>query len=169
MIQRVAKRRNGYSLIEILACIALLAALFPAASKFFVSISRLHTAQTATLDRMFVFEQLERELRADARAAIAIEPNFGAYKTEKRSLILRTRENVVVYTVDGQFQPQRIQFTTLPDGNWEQRITTYPPTRWRSRFTANGRLAEFTARSGRAGAPEIHVAAAVGVYGGPTQ
>lgn len=165
-------KRNGYSLIEILACIALLAALFPAASKFFVSVTRLHGAQTASLDRMFVFEQIERDLRADARAATEIVPNFGAYKTEKRTIILRNREYTAVYTANGHFQPQRIQFTAQPGGKWEQRITTYPETSWRSRFEAKGNTVEFTARPPRAASPkrtpaaEVHVLAAIGFHGG---
>jgi prepilin-type N-terminal cleavage/methylation domain-containing protein len=168
-------RRAGYSLIEMLACIALLAALFPAASKLYVSITRLHAAQTAALDRMTVFDQVEHDLRAAARGALNIEPSFGAFKTEKRTVVLRNRVGYTVFTTNEHFQPQRIRFTPQTDGTWEQRITTYPQTAWRSRFEAQNSLVSFTARpphkrrAGKTPVAEVHVLAAVGLHGGGTQ
>ncbi len=168
-------RRAGYSLIEMLACIALLAALFPAASKLYVSITRLHAAQTAALDRMTVFDQVEHDLRAAARAAQGVEPSFGAFKTEKRTVVLRNRVGYTVFTTNEHFQPQRIRFTPQTDGTWEQRITTYPQTAWRSRFTAKDGLVAFTARppqlkkAGRVPTAEMHVIAAVGLHGGASK
>lgn len=160
-------KHKGYTLIDVLACIALVVALLPAASKMYVSIGRLHAAQTAALDRLSAFEEVERDLRQAARAAVAVEPAFGAYTTGDRTVVLRGRAGYTVFTVDADLQPQRITFAPR-EGGWEQRITTYRRTHWRARFEARNGMAEFFARPPhgtvprRAALPEVHVMAAIG-------
>ena len=164
-------RHAGYSLLELLICMTMLAALFPAVSKMYISTTRLHAGQSAVLDRMFAYESVEHDLRRAAREATEVVPEFGAYRTEKRTVVLRDRAGFTVFTVNDRLQPQRIQFRAQADGSWEQRILNYRKTAWRSRFEAHGNTVEFIARPpegakpGRVAQGEVRVVAAVNPYG----
>lgn len=142
------RARGGHTLIEVLLCIALAAALFPSVSKFFISITRLHEARSAALDRVLAFDGLERDLRAAVAQAVSVEASFGPYKTEGRTVVLRMLDGYAVFTVDPSRQPSQITFTPQADGRWAQRIFPYSVPRWQCRFEAKpgGRTLDFYAR-----------------------
>lgn len=127
-------RRQGYTLIETLACIALIGALLPTMSKTFISLTRLHAAQRANLDEVLSTQQLERDFRALALRTQAILQEFGPYRSVDCTLVLRTAEATEVLTVDAKQQPQRIVFTPQPDGQWLQRTYDYRVDGWAFRF-----------------------------------
>lgn len=129
-------RRAGYSLVEVLACIALCGALFPAASKAYTSITRLHAAQSAALDRVVAFNDLEREFRAAVARAEAVEASVGTFKTADSTVVLRMPGGAyTVFTVDAQAQARRVEIAPAR-GGWETRTVPYALPRWRFRFVA---------------------------------
>jgi len=146
--------RRGYTLIESLACIALMAALFPTASKTYVSLTRLHEAQRIALDDLRSMDSIERQFRAVARQAVAVLPEFGPYRCAERCIILQTPEATEVFTVDAKLAPQRIVFTPREGGQWEQRNFEYAAPGWAFRFAvgADGASVECFAR--REASPE---------------
>lgn len=126
-------KRKGYSLIEVLACIALFAALLPAVSKAWVSMERLHRAQEAALDGVLTLQNLEHDFRLAVRLASGIVPQAGAFKTEGRRIVLSMGEGYTIFDCDEQLQPLRIELTPEKDG-WRQAVTRYPLPGFACRF-----------------------------------
>lgn len=126
-------KRKGYSLVEVLACIALFAALLPAVSKAWVSLERLHRAQETALDGVLTLQNLEHDFRLAVRHASGIVPQAGAFKTEGRRIVLGVGEGYTIFDCDENFQPLRIELTPENNG-WRQAITRYPMPGFNCRF-----------------------------------
>ena len=130
------RKTAGYSLVEVLACIALCVVLFPAASKAYTSVTRLHAAENAALDRVVAFNDLERAFRAAVARAEAVAPAVGTFKTDAGTVVLRMPGGAyTVFTVDEKSQPKRVEIVQVK-GGWDTRTVPYALPRWRCRFAA---------------------------------
>lgn len=166
--------KHGYTIIEVLIVVALMAALTPMLSKLYLSITRLHTAQEAALDRVLLMTDLEHDFRAAAREASGIAPAAGPFTTADRTVVFRVADGYTVFTVDEARQPRRVTLRAA-DGGWVQRVNDYrvPKFRFRFRAESDGHSASFIARpenaTNRQGQPNprVQVLAALRSFGAP--
>lgn len=155
------KGKRGYTIIEMLACVALLGVLMPAISQAYVSMTRLYAAQVASLDGLLCTQTLEQHFRDAARRATGMPTSFGPFRSAEGTLILSMPEATEVYTVDAHGQALRLVFTPRPGGGWDQRNYDYPIPGWTFRFAREEGAREIVCVAERPGKPRFHLLASL--------
>ena len=83
------KRKSGYSLVEMLVYVSLLAVAFTLCMKIFVSGTRLSALNTLAMDRINGLAEVEREFRQAVRGAYAVVPKAASHKSDEQHVVLR--------------------------------------------------------------------------------
>jgi hypothetical protein len=86
---RFGKRISGYSLIEMLVYVAILAVGVNLCGALFVTSMRLSALGSEKLERIQGAAELENEFREAVRSGEAVIPEFGAYRSGPGQVVLR--------------------------------------------------------------------------------
>ncbi|MCP4645743.1 MAG: prepilin-type N-terminal cleavage/methylation domain-containing protein [bacterium] len=82
-------RTKGYTLIEMLASIAVMAVFINICLVIFVMATRLSLLGTTTLTSMQAVETVQRDFTETVRSAVSVEQEAGTYRTGPDTLVLR--------------------------------------------------------------------------------
>lgn len=98
---------RGFSLFEILVCIAVFSITIALCSKLFLTTSRLSTYSIAAVDRVNEVCEVQRLLLDTIRSASAVADSAGSYQTN---------DNVLVLKMNGWGEPSRYRVLGMLDG-----------------------------------------------------
>ncbi len=102
------QRRNaGYTIIEMLVYVAVLAIAINLCGKLFLSGSRLSALNTQALDRMLAVSEVEKEFDRAVREASAVVPEAGEYRSGEQTVVLQAEPE--------EGSPHYVVFGTIRD------------------------------------------------------
>jgi len=135
MKQRIKSRgrlsAGGFTILELLIVIALLAPLGMLSGRLYVSTSRLHEAQMQSLDRLLMVQEIEREFREAVRGATGVLDSIGPFVRGESVLILDgptelgAGARTVFHLIGDARHLVKTTFVPVATGGWEQRDETY--------------------------------------------
>ncbi len=83
------RRTAGYTIIEMLVYVAVLAIAINLCGKLFLSGSRLSALNTQALDRMLAVSEVEKEFDRAVREASTVVPEAGEYRGNEQTVVLQ--------------------------------------------------------------------------------
>ncbi len=114
------RANEGYTLLELVVCVALLAVVINLAAAGFLNQHRLNLAGVEALDRIGEMDRLSRDVRELIRSAGAVLPEGAGWNTSEESLVLALppeNEGDARIAVLGLLEPEdRFGWMILEDG-----------------------------------------------------
>lgn len=83
------KRNAGYTVMEMIVYVAVLAIAINLCGKLFLSGSRLSALNTQALDRLLAVSEIEKEFGRAARESVALVPEAGKYRSGEHVVVFR--------------------------------------------------------------------------------
>jgi prepilin-type N-terminal cleavage/methylation domain-containing protein len=97
-ISKVAIRRDGFTLVELVAVMALMTLILMMSGVAIATLLKIGRTGAAGMQRLLAQKELADQFRADVARAVAAPAEFGKYKAGKECILLRnTNDDFVAY------------------------------------------------------------------------
>lgn len=124
------KRRRGFTLVELLVVLSLLAMILPTAGWLVCVLIRAQTARANSLSEDIALSQFSRAFRADVHAARHAETSPGAARTAAKLVLQLDGPRVITYSVESRGNILR----TVTNGPKIERSERFPLTQRQMQF-----------------------------------
>ncbi len=119
MTRRVAHRRAGMSLLEILVSTVVVVMVFNVAASLFVQSGRIAAVSTLALDRLHGVQEAQSLFLETVRGAQGVADAAAGFETGPDRIVLSTRAGVTVFGRMGTSDRLGVIRLIQRDGKWE--------------------------------------------------